>query len=414
MTHQHVGLFSRLITVGANLFGSSLYAAANFAILVVVGWVSGSDDVARVAYALAIINPVFVLLSFGLRAFVVAGSIDAPFRTYISFRFFTSCLVWCLCIAINFFLGNAVSLELLVALLLLKTFDGFHDLVIGALQAIRHRRGVIISYCIRSVAIALVLACYAMELFALTTMVWSISLTFAVLFIADYFLLNTTIVQIALPNQWVIMGWGTMAAHGLPIGILAFLSSLQTNMPRILIGEYYSLDLLSAYVAMAHVATLLRYVATAIANAFMPDISDALKQNKKKRGLYVMHEALVALVLAGMVLTGVTFFVGEWFLLTVWGEDYLALSDYFPVVIAAAIAFYGINFFFYLFGILKKAYLLLWINLIMLGVTFSFIVINDMSLVSMILGSFVGAVISVFIGYVCSIVLIHKAMNEYA
>lgn len=300
----------------------------------------------RYAFALAVTAPVFMFANMRLR-FLVATDVqsETSFSKYFRFRLASSSLA-------TVFLGGAIAVafrtpELFYAVLIMsatRAVESLSDLVYGLYQR---------SHRLHLMAISMVIAGI--------TMIAAVALTLALdqpLEVVLLALLAARCVVFVLFDrvQWR-RGWpedpsGTAGVsrasgslvgilrHCWPLGAVALLVSLNTNIPRYFVEFMLGAESLGIFAALAYVPIAGYMIVGTIGQTVMPDIARAYQAGDRRRLL--RHAAAVCGfgAIAGLVAIAFGVSVGGRFLGLAYGSEYAVYSGLFVILLTAGAASY--------------------------------------------------------------------------
>jgi O-antigen/teichoic acid export membrane protein len=232
--------------------GNVGYAACQWAVLVVLTKMASADDVGRFALGFAITAPVMIFASLLLRTIQATdASGQYAFGTYLGLRIMTTVLALGAIAAITLGSGyRGATFHLVAAIALAKAFETLSDCVFGLLQRHEDLRRVALSMLAKGVAsvlaVALVLGLTRSILAAMLTM----ALTWGAVLVAYDLPAAARLASIrpTIVSRSVLQ----LAWLAFPMGIMAGLQSLTTNVPRYAIEASLGAAALGHFAAIAY------------------------------------------------------------------------------------------------------------------------------------------------------------------
>jgi O-antigen/teichoic acid export membrane protein len=232
--------------------GNVGYAACQWAVLVVLTKMASADDVGRFALGFAITAPVMIFASLLLRTVQATdASGEYAFGTYLGVRIMTTVLALVAIAAITLGSGyRGATFHLVAAIALAKAFEALSDCIFGLLQRHEDLRRVALSMLAKGVAsvlaVTLVLGLTRSILAAMLAMAltWgAVLIAFDLPAAARLASIRPIIVSRSVPR---------LAWLAFPMGIMAGLQSLTTNVPRYAIESSLGAAALGHFAAIAY------------------------------------------------------------------------------------------------------------------------------------------------------------------
>ena len=339
--------------------------------LIVLTKLGSPELVGQFALGLAITAPIMIFADMRLRAVQVADARNEyKFGDYLSLRMGTTALA--LLVIAGFALFSDFGWEMALIILALgaaTAFESISDVFYGLLQK-RDR----MDFIAKSKMIKGPLSLLALGLgFYLTgRVVWGVMglATARAFILAWYDLRISAYVLRTLPQsigavkdvgeerevlrpRWDMRGLAKLLWLALPLGIVALLISLRSNVPRYFIEQYLGARDLGIFVAIAYLMIPGVTVATALGESASPRLAKYYEAGNGPafRGLLLKLVGIGALIGIAGVLAALTF--GREILSLLYGPEYARLDLFRWMTIAAGISYVGM---FLGYGILAARY----------------------------------------------------------
>ncbi|MBA2665318.1 MAG: oligosaccharide flippase family protein [Bradymonadaceae bacterium] len=323
------------------LAGNSVYAACQWAIVVVLARLAGPEGVGRFALALAVAAPVMILANLSLRQVQITDAHQShPFSDYLFVRLLTSLIGLVLIAAIALIGYSAETAAVIVAVGLSKAFEAMSDIFYGLEQ--RNERLDLVS---KSLILRGVLGLVAL--------------------VAGYFFTNSLIGGvIAMSAAWAGVWWlydlpasrpwwqyDSFAAHckpqrakarlalvGLaaPLGVAAMFVSLNANIPRYFIEHYLGEQALGIFAAMAYLIIAGGMVIGAIGQAASPRLANYFAAGELRAFVSLLARMVLIALVVGLLGVAAAMLFGRQILTLMYGEAFAANLEAFVWVMVAA------------------------------------------------------------------------------
>jgi O-antigen/teichoic acid export membrane protein len=312
--------------------GQSVFAATSWGVLSALALLGSAEDVGELAFALAIVTPLFAISKLRLRS-VVATDVghEYPLSDYVFTGLAGAVVSIPIALALSALLGETAGITAVVGWVALsRAFESMSHLSYGYQQRTDRMTPIGISVGARGV-LSLALAAGA---FALTgSVVWAaagLALGHAVPFILyDYAFLKRGLSEAGESTGPSWPSSRRLFFATLPLGLFAFLMALTDNIPRLVLNEQSGLAELGIFATFGFTVTGVTAVTRALDSAASPRIARALSRRdvtmvrQRIRGLTVVASLIGALALI-LALT-----VGESFLDLAFGPEFAAYAAEF-------------------------------------------------------------------------------------
>ncbi|MDQ6832896.1 MAG: oligosaccharide flippase family protein [Chloroflexota bacterium] len=357
---DHVDGPSRALSLRANFswtfVGNVVYAACQWAMLVVLAKLGSPEVVGQFALGLAITAPVIMLTNLQLRGVQVTDARhEYAFGDYLGLRLAVTPLALLIIVGITLASGYGGRTALVILLVgLAKIFESISDVFYGLLQQHEQMDRIAISMMVKG---PLSLVALGVAILLTGNIVWGAGALAAVwaFQLCTYdipsgaTILRTAHardVAISIHPRWDRQRLAKLTWLALPLGFVMMLGSLMTNIPRYFIEHFQGTHALGIFAAMAYIVVAGTTVVDALGQVVSPRLARAFAAGDVGafRALTVKVLAIsAALAVAGVLLSLV---VGRQVLTLLYRPEYAAHLDVFIWIIAAA----GIGYLASVFG----------------------------------------------------------------
>ena len=348
---------ARALSLRANFswtfVGNVVYAACQWAMLVVLAKFGSPEIVGQFALGLAVTAPVIMLTNLQLRSIQATDARqEYRFGDYLGLRLAVTPLAMLIIAAITLVSGYGWRVSLVVLLIgVAKVFESISDVFYGLLQ--RHERmdRIAKSMMLKGPLSLLALAATIVLTHSILWGAAALAAAWALLLVV-YDIPNGAVVLAAAGDRaslrpvWDRRRLATLTWLALPLGIVMMLGSLVTNVPRYFIERLAGTHDLGIFAAMAYIVVAGTTVVDALGQAVSPRLATryAAGEVGAFRTLVLRVLGISAALGAVGVLLSVT--VGRPVLSLLYRPEYAAHLDVFIWIIAAA----GIGYLASVFG----------------------------------------------------------------
>jgi O-antigen/teichoic acid export membrane protein len=345
--HQPIGSGLRSNFVWT-LSGNVVYAACQWTVLIVLAKLGSAEAVGQFALGLAVTAPVMLLANLQLTALQATDATRAyRFGHYLALRLLTISLA--LAVIAGIALGVGFSLEttaVILAVGVAKAFESISDTYHGLMQ--QHGRMERVAWSLMLKGPLSVLAMTAGICFAGGVVGGTIALACAWgLLLACYDVRSTAWLQKTDADLgpvgpgrfspcWDWRALGRLAWLALPLGIVAMLYTLSTNIPRYFVEHYLGERLLGIFAALSYVTVIGVILSNSLGQAAAP----RLARHYAAGDLYGFRLMVLKLAAVGVVLGSVgvvaALLVGRPLLTLLYRAEYAEYAEVFAGIMAGA------------------------------------------------------------------------------
>jgi O-antigen/teichoic acid export membrane protein len=261
------------------LIGNLVYAGCQWAMLVVLARLGRAEMVGQFALGLALTAPVLMCANLNLRSLQATDARrEYSFHDYLGLRLASSAVAFPIIAGVALVSGyRNETLAVILLLGIAKGFEAISDIYYGLLQQNERMRPIAISMMIKG---TLSLAALAAGLYFTGSLVWATALLGAVW--ASVFFgydLPTgralrgsrTAQPLSQRSTYVVMA--RLALLSAPMGMVMFLISLNSNIPRYFIERQLGLHELGIFAALSYLITASGTIVGALGQSATPRLS---------------------------------------------------------------------------------------------------------------------------------------------
>lgn len=326
--------------------GNVVYAACQWAMLVVLAKLGSPEVVGQFALGLAITAPVIMLTNLQLRGIQATDARrEYRFGEYLGLRLATTPLALLVIAGITLASGDGRQTALVILFVgLAKGFESISDVFYGLLQQHERMDRIAISMMVKG---PLSLVALGVAILLTGNIVWG-ALALAAVWafrLATYDIpCGAAVLRAAreggapasIRPRWDRRRMVRLAWLALPLGSVMMLGSLMVNIPRYFIERFEGTHALGIFAAMAYIVVAGTTVVDALGQAVSPRLAQqyAAGEGGAFRALIAKVLGISALLAAAGLLLGLV--VGRQVLTLLYRPEYAAHLDVFIWIIAAA------------------------------------------------------------------------------
>ncbi len=316
--------------------GRLVYVVCQWLVLVAIAKTGTPEMVGEFAFALAAVSPVIILFNLNMRVFQATDAKNEyDFVDYLSARFVQTGNALLVILLIAYFAEYSNSImKIVVGVSLFKAVESISDIYYGRLQQLEKMPRIGRSLMMRGVL-------FLASMYAGIQMISSVAL--GTLITALVWLLVLLLHDRKAVRQKILLrGRGLLASiwrlskKCFPLGVVAFLLSLNANIPVYVINGYLDTSQLGIFSALAYFAIAGQFVTGALAQAAAPRLAQYYIRAELDK-FKILQIRLVGLG-AVMAIIGVllVFYLGEYVLNIFYNPTYAEHVDLFLWVMVSA------------------------------------------------------------------------------
>lgn len=338
-----------MISLRANIAwafaGNTVYAACQWAMLMIVVKLSAPESAGAFALAFAITAPVMMLANLQLRALQATDATrQFVFGHYFALRLVTASAALVACMSIGYFSMGSRHRAVLGTIALAKAAESMSDVVYGALQQREQMKTIAISLIVKGICSVAVLG----AMLYITRSIEVACCGLACAWVAVLVLYDMRAVRMLLAGSdtslrpvWSTTALSSLARQALPLGLVMGVMSVQVNVPRYLVGHAAGIAGVGVFSAISSVAVVGSTICNAMGQAASPRLAAHFAASNV--AFWTVLGKLVAIACA-IGAAGVTFAatLGGRILVLLFRPEYERFQDVFlMLMIAAGISYAG-------------------------------------------------------------------------
>ena len=320
--------------------GQVVMGLAQWGIISVLAILGGAGDVGLLAFALAVVTPVYELVKFKLRD-VLATDIDGQWAVadYLRLTAIMSVLGFLVSVVIGWLLGGITEAAVVAGVAVSRGYESMSHISYGYQQKLDRMTPIGRSLFWRGlVSVALLAASYA-----LTGSVVVAGVALAVANAAIYHLYDRRFLPAdSLGDRLSRHGRGvrSLARSSFPLGIYSSLHALTDSVPRLVVGLRLGLAPLGIFAAFGYVVSGSSYVIRALSQAASSRMASVVASGQRSRLIERVGRLIAISFGAGAALMVGAYVLGEPFLRFAFGDEFAAFSfEFFLISIYALLLF---------------------------------------------------------------------------
>jgi O-antigen/teichoic acid export membrane protein len=392
--------------------GNAVYTACQWGMLVTLAKLGTPEMIGEFTLALALTAPIFMFTNLQLRG-VQATDVKKQylFGDYLGLRLIATVLALVAIAIITSKARYAWEVSLVILLVgLAKAFESVSDIYYGLFQQHERMDRVGLSLIIKGLLSVMFLG---IGVYLSNNLVWGVTglvIAWSVVLFAHDIPHSTLLLNCVPQPRWHLITLSKLAWLSLPLGLVMMLISLNSNIPRYFIEQYFGKRELGIFAAIAYLMVMGNMIVNALGQSAVPRLAKyyALGNSIAFRTLLFKLITIAVLLGGGGVL--VAFVDGRQILTVLYRPEYAEHTNLFVWLMVVA----GINYLFSFMGYAMTAarYFRIQIPLFATG-TFS-CTIACISLLPKLglLGAAIALLISATIQVVISLVVMSYALYK--
>lgn len=315
------------------LIGNLVYAACQWAMLSVLAHLGKPVMVGQFALGLAVTAPVLMCANLNLRSVQATDSQrEYSFSDYLRLRILTTSLVLPIILGIAFFSGyRGETLAVILLIGLAKSFESLSDVYYGLMQQNEQMKPIAISMMVKGM---LSLAALAIVLKMTGSLVWAVTflaITWALIFFfydlpQGRLLLIESSSSLRTGSTSVLMRLAILAA---PMGLVMFLISFNSNVPRYFIEKQLGLSELGIFAALSYLIMASSTVVGALGQSATPRLSNYYATGRRRDFVALLAKLIFIASVIGVLGIAVAAVVGKPLLALLYGAEYSRYGSLF-------------------------------------------------------------------------------------
>lgn len=326
--------------------GSSIYYACQWALAVVIVWISGYEAAGVLSIAMTVCAAPAIVGLFNVRAFQVSDlKGEYSTRTYTNSRHVTNLLSVLVCICMIVAGGyNLQKAVVILIFMMYKVAEGTADVYYGIEQ--RHNRLDLagISYGIRGVGTILLFVAVQMMTDNLIISLIIITIcSFGVIILFDIpkcrRLEDATEVQGKRRDNAASVK--SLLITCVPLAIAAFANNLSVNLPKIALENYFGSEIMGYFSSVTSPSMAVQLVALTLFAPLVTPLTEAFQQKKKNEFYNIIKKFVILLMAVAIVCVVGAMLLGKFILIIIFGAGiepyvYLFVPSILMMILVAA------------------------------------------------------------------------------
>lgn len=262
--------------------GVIIYSISQWLIVLILNKNFDYVSVGMYTYSLAIVSPFFIFSYLQLRSVYITRVLDG-IELFVKLRIYLLIITFIGIVTIGFVSNNDSNYhKVIIAISLVKIAEGIADIIYAYFHREQKMREISVSIIIRSLtSIIIFYVIYTVTKdFNLSFFLYSI---YTIIFVIIYDFLYLYIRKAGLSlGKNTIKNYYTLFLIGLPMGIVTFIASLSVSVPRYILENKASLELLGIFGSLIYLITVMTKMTTSLSQVLSPKLSNAFNQKKLK------------------------------------------------------------------------------------------------------------------------------------
>lgn len=325
------------------LAGTVSQASAQVFILTSLARLGNQDLLAEYAFVLALLSPIFLFSSFQLRQLLIPDPNGAArFVEYFSVRLISIAVVSvCLVAGASIFSQDQDFILLVAAVSAARSMELVAELAQAYFQSIGHFHIAARSQIFRS-SLGVV---GFVAIFAFSRSLILAALGQALMITGTFFLHDCRLIGLwaMFSRKWDSIDGSSFRKRllriiitGVPLGAAIAMSSMPSNIPRILLGIVSGPEALSMFAVALSFAQIGVLVDVAVGQAILPSLTGFAASGHRASFLKLYFRSLFSVALLGSFGVLLSFWIGQWALGTIFGEEYRAAANTLSLILIGA------------------------------------------------------------------------------
>lgn len=337
-----------------SLTGNIVYAFSQWLIITIIARFGSTNDLGIYSLGLAVTAPIVLFFNFQQGTILATDSKNEfKFNQYFGSRIINLTISFVVILPISFiYFDNKKAFIVILLMGLVKYFESLSDICMGLFQK-RERIDLIgKSQLHRGLLTVLVVG----SIFILFRDIIVAVLGLLILMIIRFFSYDLkkvstfTNVIPSFDNSWL-----KLIKLSFPLGIVALINSLNSNIPRYLLEYFSSLGDVGIYSALTYILLASGMVIRPISLMVAPKLASAYN-NSKIKGIYRINSRLILFSISiALMFILIVFFHGEILLKLIYGEEYIQYNNIL-IIISFTIFFTILTTFFNINLVAARAY----------------------------------------------------------
>ncbi|MCR4158982.1 hypothetical protein NUK34_08970 [Kerstersia gyiorum] len=351
--------------------GNSVYAISLWLQLLIVARYSSEFHLGTYTLAIAVIAPIFMFFSFQLRAMQVTDvNSEFDFFDYLNFRVGTNLIAFLVIIVYVFFLmGQTQGRGVFLGVAAIKALEAISEVFNSRHQLNEKMKCVAISFSLKGLAGVAGMSFGIFYLKSLNLALISIAFFYIlVIFFVDtrgsgFHFKSIDLIGFFKKNTWLLI-----LKKGLPLGIVLFIGSINTNLPKYLIELEMGRVEQGVYSTLAYFIVIGNFMVSAVGQAFVPRLSKLYANQQLREFRNLGHVFTFFCFCLGIGAVLISYFFSEFLLKTFVGDAFINYGDLLTLILVVGTVVYVTSSYGYLLTAMRIFRVQPYINLFSLSI----------------------------------------------
>ena len=340
-----IGLPSLRRNFSWTLAGNGFYAVCQWGILILLARLAGPEALGQFTLGIAVTAPIVMLTNIQLRSVQASGGSSEPsFGHYLALRLLSGLSAFAVIGVVVMAAGySQATAAVICAVGVAKVIESLGDVCYGLQQRSERMSQIAVSLVLKGAASVVLLGTALSVTGSALYGVVAVAVAWTVVLLVYDLPSASLLLRAKAETIWPV--WNASVLRGLvrlaaPLGIVSFLLSLNTNIPRYLLQLHLGERELGIFAAVAYLTAAGATVVSALGHSALPRL--AMLHAAGRQRSFVQLLAKMATIIVGVALLGfgVASVAGEQLIRFVYGPAYAEYAFLLlPVIAWAAVSF---------------------------------------------------------------------------
>lgn len=322
------------------LGGSLIYSFCQWGLLVTIAKFGTAKLLGQFALGLAISAPIIMFTNLQLRAIEATDARNQyKFGDYLGLRISMTFIFLVIVVGLICFSQHQFQTKLVVlGVALFKSFEALSDIVYGYMQKFERMDYIGISLSLRGIFSLIIFAVTFILTQKLFIAILGLStIWFLVLIFYDLVNLKMwTVLKARVEKQTLLKLFWT----ALPLGIVAMLVSLSSNIPRYFIVSKWGESDLGYFASLAYIVLAIQKIVLALGESIRPRLAKYYAEDKLSEFKYLLMQILGFVMFIGVFALIISFLFGKEILTILYQPEYAEYVNVFIWLMLGGLIYY--------------------------------------------------------------------------
>lgn len=319
-------------------------AVIQLSIVIMISRFLGAEGAGHYSLAQSYVMPAFFLGLFALKTQYLIALDKPDFGDYLGLRTFGASAVFVITILIVLMIDTPFIALIVAALAFVKFFDGYIDVLTGAVQKSDRP-----SFIAKTAVTRLIILMGAFTgVFVVTEDIAMALFALGAAGFIHFFTIEYPWCKRHVRIERRVMDFGAdaiearkkLAIDGMPIALSVLLGAAQLSVVRIFLEHFHGTEVLGQFSNTLQVVLIGNLFIVATGQAFMPSLSRHFGDQNFKKFLKILLAVVGFIVLCVFLGTGLSYLIGDWLMVFVFGEDFTELGWLLIVASLSSLPFF--------------------------------------------------------------------------